>query len=93
MSLIQQLHQEEKSRNYKKFCEIADRILASKDSVVSPVLKKQMRVRRDFYLSRLLHELPNSIDIFHIAQRLTSESLELLQKCCPSLNRSRMNLR
>jgi len=51
MSLFQQLHQEEKNKNYKKYCEIADKILSNDEFYASPVLKKQIRLRRDFYLN------------------------------------------
>ena len=49
MSLFQQLHQEEKNKNYKKYCEIAEKLLSNDEFSASPVLKKQIRLRRDFY--------------------------------------------
>jgi len=83
MSLFQQLHQEEKNKNYKKYCEIADKLLSNDEFYASPVLKKQIRLRRDFYLNELLYQRSNPINIYHILEKLNHDSHDLLQKCCP----------
>ncbi|MCB4412048.1 hypothetical protein [Synechococcus sp. MU1611] len=83
MSLIQQLHQEEKDKNYQKFCEIADEILCGDEFIGSPVLMRQIQARRDFYLDQLFNQRSRSIKTCHIVEKIDSDSREVLKKCCP----------
>ena len=85
MSLIQQLHQEEKDKNYQKFCDIADEILCSEEPIVSPLLMRQIQAKRDFYLDKLFNQRSNLIRTSHILQKIDSNDLIVLQKCCPGL--------
>ena len=83
MSLIQQLHQEEKNKNYQKFCEIADEILCGDEWISSPILIQQIQARRDFYLDQLFNQRARSIQTFHIIEKLNVDCREVLKKCCP----------
>ena len=86
MSLIQQLHQEEKDKNYKKFCDIADEILGGEELVISPALMRQIQAKRDFYLDKLFNKRSNLIKPSHILKKIKLSDLSALQKCCPGLN-------
>ena len=86
MGLIQQLHQEEKNKNYKEFCKIADSIIDSSDIIAPESLIRQIKERRDFYLNKLINERSNKIKAFHIIEKLDPDTLNVLQKCCPGLN-------
>ena len=85
MSLIQQLHQEEKDKNYKKFCDIADEILCGEELIVSPVLMQQIQAKRDFYLDKLFDQRSNLISTSQILKKIKFNDLIVLQKCCPGL--------
>ena len=85
MSLIQQLHQEEKNKNYQKFCEIADEILCGDELIGSPVLMQQIQARRNFYLDQLFNQRSRSIKTFHILEKIDPDNREVLKKCCPGL--------
>lgn len=86
MSLLQKLHQAEETKNYERFCEIADEILSSEESVISPLLVRQIRARKDFYIFRLINEQSKLIQAWQIVRRIDIESLKVLKKCCPGLN-------
>ena len=86
MNWIKLLHQEEENKNFKRYCEIAEDIILSDDLNFSPVLISQIQARRDLYLNRLIKDRSQKIQVLHILEKLYPESLNILEKCCPSLN-------
>ena len=86
MSLLQKLHQAEEIKNYERFCEIADEILSSEELAISPLLMRQIRARKDFYIFRLINEQSKLIQAWQIVKKIDIESLKVLKKCCPGLN-------
>ena len=86
MSLLQKLHQAEEIKNYERFCEIADEILSSEELVISPLLMRQIRARKDLYIFRLINEQSKLIQAWQIVKKIDIESLKVLKKCCPGLN-------
>ena len=83
MSLIQKLHQAEKNRNYKNYCEIVDQIKDSKELTLPPLLVRQIQARRDLYQSRL----SKWITARKIIEKIDSDNLEVIKKSCPALNK------
>ena len=85
MDLIRRLYEEEKNRNYKEFCDIADEILTSEKTLRPAILMRQIQERKDFYRKKLLNQFPKKIEASHIIEKLDVDSLLVLKKCCPQL--------
>ena len=86
MSLLQKLQQEEKNKNQERFCEIADELLSSENSLYSPVLKRQIQARRNFYKRKLFDEVLKTIQPGDLIEKIDSDVLGVLKRCCPGLN-------
>ena len=76
MSLLQKLHQAEKNRNYKNYCEIVDQIKDSKELTLPPLLVRQIQTRRDLYQLRL----SKWITARKIIEKIDSDNLEVIKK-------------
>ena len=86
MDLINLLHEEEKNKNYRKFCDIAEDILASEKLVGPSILFRHIQERKNFYQKKFLNQLSNPIEVCRIIEKLDKDSLFVLNKCCPNLS-------
>ena len=86
MSLLLKLQQEEKNKNYKKYCEIADEFLCSDESLDCLVLKQHIQARRNFYIRKLFDEFSKTIQASDIIEKIDSDVVRVLKRCCPGLN-------
>ena len=70
MDLINLLHEEEKNKNYKKFCDIAEDILASEKLVGPSILFRHIQERKNFYQKKFLNQFSNPIEACRIIEKL-----------------------
>ena len=68
MDLIRRLYEEEKNKNYKEFCDIAEEVLTSEKTLRPAILMRQIQERKDFYQKKLSNQYPKKIEVSHIIE-------------------------